>query len=155
MFQFTGSKTFRVNIGNLFQLQRALQRQREHSRPTNKQRAGIVGKALGNRFNLFFASQHIIGLTRCRHQQISEAGFFLSVNRAFGTPQPNRQCRQRAQLGGKGFGRGDTDFRPGIGRESDIHFPRHGAFRHIDHANSRQAMGFAMGERGQRVGCLA
>ena len=104
VLQFTGGKTLGMDIRDFFQLQRALKRQRPHSVAADKQGAGIIGEAFGNLFDLSFARQHIIGEARRCQQQVRQARFFGSVNRAFNAPQTQGERCQRAKLCGEGFG---------------------------------------------------
>ena len=63
--------------------------------------------------------------------------------------------RKNRELAGEGLGRGDADFRPGMGREQQVGFARHRTCRHVDDHRDGLPVRLAVPQGRQRIGRLA
>src|SRR5213592_2166823 len=97
-----------MDIGDLFQLERALERHREVDAPAQIQRIAGVRKALRQWLDLGFQLQGPRYQLREVQQALDQAAAFFAPETAL-PAQVERQQRQRHQLRGKRLGGGDAD----------------------------------------------
>src|SRR5690606_21778418 len=70
--------------------------------------------------------------------------------------QGGGQPQQGDQLGGEGFGGGDTNFRAGLGQQAPVSFAHQGAAGHVaDGQGAQVTLGLGMTQRSQGVGGFA
>ena len=88
-------------------------------------------------------------------QMADDFAFFLLGQLALHQRQMRGERGEHCQLAGKGLGRGNTDFRPGMGGQQQVGLTRHAAGRHVDDDGNGLAIVLAMAQRSERIRRLA
>ena len=151
MLQLTGSIGFCVNIGDLFQLQRPFEGDGILIAASKEQRVVFVREILSQRFDTLILRKHLLNAARQRLQAMHDLVFDSGVL-AFEARQFRHQHQQNGQLRSEGFGRGDADFRSGVGHHRQIGFTHQRGTRHITNRQRAQiAQLFRQAQTGQRI----
>ncbi len=137
VLQFACGICFSVNIRDLFQLQRAFQRDGVLIATAKEQRMVFVRETFRQSSNALVLRQHLLNTTRQRLQTVND----LLLNRriqAFQTRQFRHQHQQNSQLGGKCLRGGHTDFGTGIGHHRQVRFTHQRGARNVTDSQRSQ-----------------
>ena len=122
MLQLASGIGFRVNIGDLFQLQRPFKGNGVLIATSEEQRVMFIREILSQRLNALVLREHLLNAVRQRLQAMHDIVFNRGIL-ALKTRQFRHQHQQNGQLRSEGFSRSDADFRPGIGHHRQIGLP--------------------------------
>ena len=145
---------FGVDVRDLLQLERALERHREVDAPAQIQRIAGVCKPLGQRLDLGFQLQCPGHELWELQQALDQAAAFFGPEAAL-PPQVERQQHQRHELRSERFGGRDADLRPGVQVDPPVRLTRDGAAHHVDDPDYLRTRRPRRPERFQRVRRLA
>ena len=131
MLHFARRIAFRVDIGQLLQFQRTLQRHGKQRPTPEEKHIARLGDFHRHGADIAIAFQHCGGVGRHLQQRCGQCSFLFGGDGAAGAAKPDGKAGQHCKLCAERFGRSNRDFRPRHGDHRRIAFARHGAFRHI------------------------
>ena len=155
VFQFAGRVALGVDVGNLLELQRAFERQRERAAAPEVESALRIGEPVRDLFDLAFLLQRIRDEARHGDQFVDQARLVLGAQHAARAPERDGETGEHGQLAGEGLGGGDADFGTRQRRRDQFAFARDGRGRHVDDRKNVLAFALGIAQRGQRVRRLA
>ena len=124
VFQLTCRVSFGVDIGNLFQLQRAFEGNWEVDAAAQEECAGFLGKFLRPSGDLRLKVENVLNAARQLAQFLNVFTRLFVGNQAALFTQGNGQAEQDNQLGRERFGRGNADFCAGTCVQYQFAFTR-------------------------------
>ena len=130
MLQLTGRIALRVDIGELLELQGALQGHRIHQASAEEQGVVAVGKLLSQGRDAAVQRQGLFDLVR----QLAQVGDQLGLERrdhAVPASEHGGQQGEVGQLGGERLGGGHPDFGARLGHQGQVRLPHAGARGHV------------------------
>ena len=152
MLHFAGRIAFRVNVGNLLQLERAFERDREMNAAPKKKKIVRAEQLACQIFVLLIVGQNRFELAGYAHQLMHERTRAVLGQTSAYFGEIEGQNGQRRQLAGERFGGGNADLRARMRVDSARGFARdHGADDVADGERLRTfLLGFALGGEGVR-----
>ena len=155
VLHLAGGIAFGVDVGNLFQLQRPFQRDREVDTAPEKQKIGGAKQLAPQLFIQRIAGKYCLQLARNVQQFLYQAARGALVQLLFGLAQVHGQDEQRRQLAGERFRGGHPDLRAGVRDDRSRRLARdHGAHNVADGERLR-ALLLGLALRRERVGGLS
>ena len=134
MLQLAGRIGLGVDVADLLQLQRALERDRVMQPAAEKQRVLLARELLRPRDHLRLECEHRLQRRRQMSQRADVSAFRFFIETAALFRQRQCQQEQRNQLRRRCLGRSDSDFDTGTREVLQLGLPRHRAGRHVDDA---------------------
>ena len=144
-----------VDVGDLLELERALERHREVDAASQVERVG--GRAeepLGQRLDLGGAPEDLGDLLRQAAQRLDELPA-LQDAQVPEPRQPKRHQRERRHLAGERLGARDADLRAGVQVDAAVHLAGDRGAHHVHQAHRPCPAALGLADRRQRVGGLA
>ena len=135
MLQLGGREALRVDVGDLLQLQRSLERRRISGVPADEEEVSSFQVPRGQLADLRLEVQRLLHLFRQRPQEVH---VLRDLGRVHGPPdlgQIERQDVQGHHLRREGLGRGHADLRPRPGVEDTVGLPSDGGTDRIGDAD--------------------
>ena len=115
VLHFAGGIAFGVDVGDLLQLERAFERDREMNAAAEEQEVGGAEQFARQLFvDADRADSTVSSLPGMRSSSCTRQRDALSSRHAVGLAQVHRQDEQRGQLAGERLGGGHADLRPGV-----------------------------------------
>ncbi len=140
-----------MDVGDLFQLQRAFKSDRVLIATAQEEGVVLLREVLCQRFNTFVLGEHLLDTVRQRLQAMHD----ILLDRGIQTLQAaqlRHQHQQHGELGGEGFGRRHTDLCASVGHQRQIGFTYQRGARHVtDRQRTEVAQLFGEAQRGQGV----
>ena len=155
VLQLAGRIRLRVDVGNLFEFERAFERDGIVRAAPEKQRVLFVGKLLGDVLNQRLERERLFHLGRQLAQLGDETGFVFFAH-VETPPERDDQQAQCRQLGGECFGRRHADFRARVGHQREVGCAHERTLGRIANRQAaRKPLFFGDFQRGQGVDGLA
>ena len=158
MLQLAGGIRLGVDIGDLLQLQTALQRQGVVQIPPDEKHLIVPGQLPGGGLNGSGVSQNFLHLLGKRLNALHHGGIGLQIDGAHNVAEVQSQQVQHHHLGAVGLGGGHGDLRACPGVQHVVGLPCDGGANHIDDGEDAGAplLGFPQCGHGvQRLAGLA
>ena len=155
VLHLAGGVAFGVDVAELLELERALQRDREAGAPAEIEHVPRFGHLAGERGDALVMVQDVVDPGRQLDQGLAELGFLGAADRTPAGGDRDGQAGQGGELGGERLGRGDPDLGPGLGPQHGIGLARHRALVDIDQRDDPLVLRPGVAERGQGVRGLA
>ncbi len=155
MLQFAGGIALGMDIADFLEFKRAFQSQRIHVATAEIDDVARLGQLVRHPYDIRIHAKGLADQARRFEQDLHQVCLFMRRDAAALTGGSQGQAQQGGQLRGERLGRGDTDFRAGMGREHQIGFARHGRGMDIDQGSRLQAFVLAPAQRRQGVGGFA
>ena len=155
VLQLAGGIGLGVDIGDLLQLQGALQPQGVVQVPANVEHRVVVEVLGGEILDMFPIRQHLLHLAG---QQLHLLQGRPAVRRVRRPPHLGKEESQQIHhrhLGGIGLGGGHRDLRPGPGVQHFIRLPGDGTAHHVDNGQDPPPQPPGLPQGGQGVQCLS
>ena len=155
MLQLTGGVGLRVDVGDLLQLQRALQTHGVIHVAADEEDGLMVEVMGGQILDVLLVLQHLLHAAGQQPQLVDEPVVIIPVDEPQRVGKVQSQQVQHAQLRGVGLGGGNGDLRPRPGVQHVVALLGDGAAHHVDHAQRPCAQLLGLPQGGQRVRRLA
>src|ERR1051326_2135537 len=126
MLHLTGRISFGVNIGNLFELERAFQCNRIIQMPPEIKEIGLAEHFLCDFFNLGRMIERPGNSDWKMRERLNERTSKLCRKSLFGLAHVKRQEKKRRELTREGLGGCDANFRAAMSHQGEIGFARGG-----------------------------
>src|SRR3569623_1348601 len=155
MLEFAGGIGLGVDVGDLFQFERAFHGDGILRTPAEEQGVVLVGEILGELLDLAVERERLLDPARNGDELFHEIGFGRGREVMTAT-EHDHQHEQRYQLGSEGLGGRDADFGPGARHEREVGRAYQRTLGHVaDGERSAEAAQLRFLQRGERVGGLA
>ncbi len=151
MLHLAGGISFGVDIGHFLELQRPFHGDGIAGAAPQVQNVAGFDHGLGDLLKAVVMIEDFRGPAGNLGQGNGQAGLGLGVDRATAPRHGDGQAGQNRQLRGEGLGRGNADFRPGIGVQHHVGFTGDGAFRDVDDRHDRQTRLPRIAQGGQGI----
>ena len=115
MLHLTGRIAFRVDIGNFLEFQGALEGDRVVNAATKEQEVLRPDIFAGQVFTVFLVSQQVFQLARKPREFLHGVSCLLGRDRSAKLRKKESKQIKGGHLGRKSLGRGDPNFRSGVG----------------------------------------
>src|SRR5262245_47388611 len=155
VLELTGGIALGVNIGNLLQFERALERNRVADAAAEVEHVLGPGELVRQLLKQRLASEQGRDMPRHLRQSVDEILLLAGSDGLARPAERDGQACQRAQLAGEGLGRGNADFGARQGRQHDVCFTGNGRGAHVNDGGDRLALRLAVAQRRQGVGGFA
>ena len=132
VFEFPGGVGLGVDVGDLLELQGALQAQGVVHIAANKEHAVVVEILRGEILDIVLVGEDGLHLPRQQEHLIQHRVVLALLHRASDLSKVQRQQVHHRHLGGVRLGGSHGDLRPGPGVEHLVGLPGDGAAHHID-----------------------
>ena len=120
MLQLAGGVAFGMDVGDLFQLERAFERDRVALAAAEIEHVARPRQRMGERLVGPLVSQQRRHVTGDFGQRLHELGFERLVDIAPRLAGGDGEAGKRGELAGEGLGRGDADLRTGERRDHGV-----------------------------------
>src|SRR3569623_2433624 len=155
MLEFAGGIGLGVDVGDLFQFERAFHGDGILRTPAEEQGVVLVGEILGELLDLAVERERLLDPARNGDELFHEIGFGRGREVMTAT-EHDHQHEQRYQLSSEGLGGRDADFGPGARHEREGGRAYQRTLGHVaDGERSAEAAQLRFLQRGERVGGLA